>query len=116
MSSVEPLSPLDATFLELEDADVVHARLIARQDPQGALKLLQTKSSPDLLAVARALEQARLAERLNQRELAVENYARVADLWRNADAPQLRDARDEARAALQRLDADGRLRGELTRP
>ena len=29
---------------------------------------------------------------------------------------QLRDARDEARAALQRLDADGRLRGELTRP
>ena len=92
-----------------------HARLVARQDPQRALKLLQTKNSPDLLSTARALEQARLAERLGQRELAVENYARVADLWRNADAPQLRDARDEAHAALQRLDADGRLRGELTR-
>jgi hypothetical protein len=91
-----------------------HARLIARQDPQRALKLLQTKSAADLLSVARALEEARLAERVGQRELAVERYARVADLWRNADAPQLRDARDEARAALQRLDADGRLRGELT--
>ncbi|HKN66165.1 MAG TPA: hypothetical protein VJW73_07800, partial [Gemmatimonadaceae bacterium] len=86
----------------------------ARQDPQRALKLLQTKSSADLLTVARALERARLAERLGQRDRAVEEYARVADLWRNADAPQLRDARDEARSALQRLDADGRLRGELT--
>ena len=93
-----------------------HARLIARQDPQRALKLLQTKNAADLLTVARALERARLAERLGQREAAVEDYARVADLWRNADAPQLRGARDEARAALQRLDADGRLRGELTRP
>ena len=93
-----------------------HARLIARQDPERALKLLQSKSTSDLLTVARALEQARLAERLNKRELAVEQYARVADLWRNADAPQLRDARDEARSALQRLDADGRMRGELTRP
>ena len=92
------------------------ARLIARQDPRRAIKLLQTKSAADLLTVARALEEARLAERLGQRELAVEQYARVADLWRNADAPQLRDARDEARSALQRLDADGRMRGELTRP
>jgi len=91
-----------------------HARLVARQDPRRALKLLQTKSTTDLLTVARALEEARLAERLGQRQLAVERYARVADLWRNADAPQLRDARDEAHAALQRLDADGRLRGELT--
>jgi len=93
-----------------------HARLVARQDPQRALKLLQTKSAADLLTVARALERGRLAEKVGQRELAVEEYALVADYWRNADAPQLRDARDEARAALQRLDADGRLRGELTRP
>ena len=91
------------------------ARLVARRDPQRALKLLQTKNVPDLLSTARTLEQARLAERLGQRELAVESYARVADLWQNAEAQPLRDARDEARTALQRLDADGRLRGELTR-
>jgi eukaryotic-like serine/threonine-protein kinase len=93
----------------------IHARLVARQDPRRALALLQMKTGPDLLMVARALERARITERLGQREVAVENYARVADLWRNADASQLRDARDEARAAVQRLDADGRLRGELTR-
>ena len=92
----------------------IRARLVERQDPARALKILQVKSALDLLSVARTLERARIAERLRQRQLAVESYARVTDLWRNADAPQLRAARDEARAALERLDADGRLRAELT--
>jgi hypothetical protein len=45
----------------------------------------------------------------------VADYSHVAELWLNTDSPLLRDARDEARAALQRLDADGRMRAELTR-
>jgi eukaryotic-like serine/threonine-protein kinase len=94
--------------------ELMRARLQERQDPRRALVLLQGKGATDLLTATRALERARLAEQLGQRELAVESYARVADLWRNADAPQLRAARDEARTALQRLDADGRLRGTLS--
>jgi tRNA A-37 threonylcarbamoyl transferase component Bud32 len=91
----------------------VRARLVARQNPRRALTLLQSKSAYDIMVPARALQRARLAERLGERQLAVQSYARVADLWQNADAQQLRDARDEARAALQRLDADGRMRAEL---
>jgi hypothetical protein len=91
------------------------ARLVERADPRRALELLRGKSSGDLVAVARTFELGRVAERLGQRQLAVESYARVASLWRNADSRQLRDARDESRAALQRLDSDGRLRAELAR-
>jgi eukaryotic-like serine/threonine-protein kinase len=92
-----------------------HARLMERRDPQRALALLVSKASPGLLMGARALERARIEERLGQRSAAVDDYARVAALWQNTDSPQLRTARDEARAALQRLDADGRMRAELTR-
>jgi serine/threonine-protein kinase len=88
------------------------ARLVERTDPRRALELLRGKSTGDLVGVARTFELGRVAERLGQRQLAVESYARVADLWRNTDSPQLRDARDESRAGLQRLDSDGRLRAE----
>jgi hypothetical protein len=91
------------------------ARLVERSDPQRALKLLVAKSLPDVIAGARALERARIEERLGQRNQAVADYSHVAELWLNTDSPLLRDARDEARAALQRLDADGRMRAELTR-
>jgi serine/threonine-protein kinase len=90
------------------------ARLVERSDPQRALKLLVAKSLPDVIAGARALERARIEERLGQRNQAVADYSHVAELWVNTDSPLLRDARDEARAALQRLDADGRMRAELT--
>ena len=115
-TAITRFDALPDSILSLPLDRVYHARLIARSDPRGALRVLQTKNTVDLVTVVRVLEQARLEERLGQRELAVEHYGRVADLWHNTDAPQLRDARDEARTALQRLDADGRLRGELTRP
>ena len=93
----------------------IRARLVGRQDPRRALTMLTPLAgSYDILYPARALERGRLAEKLGQREIAVEAYERVADLWQNADSPQLRDARDEARAALSRLDADGRMRAELS--
>ena len=114
-TAITRFAALPDSVLSLPLDRLYHARLIARKDPQGALKVLQTKNTVGLLTVVRALEQARLEERLGRRELAVEHYGRVADMWRNTDSPQLRDARDEARTALQRLDADGRLRGELTR-
>jgi hypothetical protein len=104
---------LPDSILALPLDEFMRARLVARQDPRRALKVLEIRGNPDLLVPARALERARIAERIGDRPLAVESYARVVDLWQNADAPSLRDARDEARAALQRLDADGRMRAEL---
>jgi len=106
---------LPDSILALPLDELMRARLVARQDPRRALKLLEIRGSPDLLVPVRALERARIAERVGYRDLAVESYARVVDFWQNADAPPLRDARDEARAALQRLDADGRTRAELGR-
>ena len=93
--------------------EIIRARLVARQDPRRALRFLDIRGNPDLSVPVRLVERARIAERLGERGMAVESYARVADLWRNADAPQLRDARNEARTALQRLDSDGRMRAEL---
>jgi hypothetical protein len=105
--------PDSLVFVPLDQFN--RARLVERTDARRALGLLQGKSTGDLLSVAQTLERARVAERLGQRDLAVESYARVADLWRNTDNAQLRGARDEARGALQRIDSDGRLRAELAR-
>jgi eukaryotic-like serine/threonine-protein kinase len=52
-----------------------------------------------------ALEQARVAERLGQREKALQWYGFVAKVWRHAD-PELRPYVDEARSGLQRLTAE----------
>jgi serine/threonine-protein kinase len=52
-----------------------------------------------------ALEQARVAERLGQREKALHWYGFVAKVWRHAD-PELRPYVDEARSGLQRLTAE----------
>jgi hypothetical protein len=92
----------------------MRARLVAREDPKRALALLERRGTTgDLLAAARELERGRIAERLNDRERAVEAYAYVAAVWANADSPQLRDAVKEAKEAMERLDADGRLRKGL---
>jgi hypothetical protein len=48
------------------------------------------------------LERGRAFERLGRRELAMENYAFVADAWRTAD-PELQPYVRESRAALERL-------------
>ena len=101
---------LPDSILRLPFDRFIRAHLVARQDPQRALTLLRMKAGNDILGVAALLERARSAERVGLREEAVTAYARVADLWQNADAAPLRDARDEARQALHRLDPDGRMR------
>jgi hypothetical protein len=52
-----------------------------------------------------ALERARLAERMGEREKAKYWYGYVADLWRHAD-PELQPSVAEAREALGRLTAE----------
>ena len=92
----------------------IRARLVGRTDPKRALGMLNKMSeNVGLLYVARELERGRLAERVGDRETAVDAFAYVAAAWRNADSPQLRDAVKEAASALARLDADGKRRATL---
>ena len=92
----------------------VRARLVERTDPKRALAMLESKHfSPGLEAVARELEIGRLAEKTNDTRRAVEAYAYVANAWAHTDSEQLRNAMRESRAALARLDADGKLRAQL---
>ena len=76
--------------------------------------LTRMSTAMDLLYVARELERGRVAERLGEREQAVDAYARVAASWRNSESPPLRNAVKESNAAIGRLDADGRMRAALT--
>jgi hypothetical protein len=48
----------------------------------------------------------RVAERLHRPEVAMESYQWVTDVWHHAD-PEVRPGVDEARAALERLTAEG---------
>ncbi|MEP6622162.1 MAG: serine/threonine-protein kinase [bacterium] len=102
------------SVLSLPIDQFVRARLLERTDPRRALDLLgRMTSTSDILYTARQLERGRIAERINEREQAVDAYAFVVAAWRNADAGPLRDAVKEATAALTRLDSDGRLRANL---
>ena len=95
---------LSDTLFELPVDQFIRARLVARQDPKRALALLERSTSvSDLMYAARQLERGRLAEKLGDRERALDAYAYVAAVWRNAESPQLRDAAAEARTALGRL-------------
>jgi serine/threonine-protein kinase len=106
---------LSDSMITLPIDQFVRARLVARTDPKRALAMLSRMTpSVDLLYVARELERGRIAERLGEREQAVDAYAFVANAWRNTDAPPLRDAVKESTTALGRLDADGRMRAALT--
>ena len=106
---------LSDSIVDLPIDQFIRARLVARKDPKRALSLLSRMTpSVDLLYVARELERGRLAERLGEREQAVEAYAFVAAAWRHSDSPPLRDAVKESTVALGRLDADGRTRAALT--
>jgi serine/threonine-protein kinase len=53
----------------------------------------------------RMLQRGRVAERLGRREVALESYKWVADIWRTAD-PELQPFVTEARAGLARLTAE----------
>jgi tetratricopeptide (TPR) repeat protein len=92
----------------------MRARLIGKQNPRQAIDLLERHTNtPDLLYAVRELERGRLAERINDRERAVDAYSYVASVWRGAESPQLRDGAKEAADALKRLDSDGRVRAQL---
>src|SRR5580765_797074 len=92
----------------------IRARLVARTDPRRALEILERHAATTgLVYAARELERGRLAEKLGDRERAVDAYSFVAAIWQNADARPLRDAVKEANDALKRLDSDGRLRAQL---
>ncbi len=106
---------LPDTLVNLPFDRFVTARLIGKTNPKRAFALLERHTpSPDLLFTVRELERGRLAEKVGDRERAVDAYSFVAAAWHNADAPQLRDGAKEARDALQRLDSDGKVRAQLT--
>ncbi|MEO8335770.1 MAG: serine/threonine-protein kinase [bacterium] len=106
---------LSDTLFALPVDQFIRARLVARQDPTRALALLERATSTgDLMYGARQLERGRIAEKLGDRERAVDAYAYVTAVWRNAEPEPLRDAVKEARTALGRLDADGRMRAALS--
>jgi hypothetical protein len=92
----------------------IRARLVARTDPKRALDILERHMAvTGLVFAARELERGRLAEKIGDRDRAVEAYAYVAAIWVNAEPQQLKDAVRESNDALKRLDADGRLRAQL---
>jgi len=106
---------LSDSLISLPVDQFIRARLISRQDPRRALAILERMSTTgDLLYVARQLERGRIAERLGDKERAVDAFAYVAAAWRNSESEPLRDAVKEATGALARLDADGRTRAALT--
>ncbi len=86
------------------------ARLLAaRGDDRRAGALLERwrwggwgPSDPGPLFVLATLEHGRVAERLGEREKAIESYRFVRDVWRRAD-PELQPYVTEAREALGRL-------------
>ena len=66
----------------------------------------ETGDTAHLQRCKRVMQRGRVAERLHRREVAMESYQWVADMWQHAD-PELRPVVDEARAALERLTAEG---------
>jgi serine/threonine-protein kinase len=62
---------------------------------------------PTATEVSRALDVARAAERLGERELAIRGHQFVVDAWRHAD-PELQPYVTEARRALGRLTSEPR--------
>jgi serine/threonine-protein kinase len=108
---------LPDSAVDLPVDQFIRARLVGRHDPKRALMLLERASTTnDVLYVARQLERGRIAERLGDKERAVDAFGYVAAAWRNSESAPLRDAAKEARAALSRLDGDGRMRAALTAP
>ena len=83
---------------------LTEARVLATQGEDrkaaGLLDRYRLVGSP--LHIIATLERGRIAERLGERDVAVENYQRVVDFWRRAD-PQLQPYVREAHDGLARL-------------
>jgi serine/threonine-protein kinase len=88
---------------------VITAQLLARDGRHAEAAALLDRSQPvtslpDVVEGVRRLERARVAERLGQREMALDGYGYVAALWRAAD-PEVEPLAREAADALRRLSA-----------
>jgi serine/threonine-protein kinase len=96
--------------------DLIHIQLLAARGrvPDAAARLERPLGGfaggivP--FEVLRALERGRVNEKLGNRERAIEGYALVVRAWRNPD-PELQPYVAEARAALERLNAEPRKSG-----
>jgi hypothetical protein len=84
-----------AQLLSARHEDAKAARLLDRQ-------LVELFAPSDVLW---ALERARVADRMGDRDKASRNYHYVANIWRQAD-PELQPYVNEARQALARLTAE----------
>ena len=82
-----------ARLLEAQGKDSAAAAVLDWHDSGGPLYVLQR------------LEQAKIAERLGDRDEARRSYQFVVDMWRRAD-PELRPYVSDARAALMRLSGE----------
>jgi hypothetical protein len=83
---------------------LTEARVLATQgeDRKAADILDRYRSVFNPLHTIATLERGRIAERLGERDVAVDSYHRVVDFWRRAD-PELQPYVSEARAGLARL-------------
>lgn len=86
------------------DESLVRLRLHAVQGEDRTVleESERTWDLPRVTEVSRAIERARAAERLGERDRAMRAYQFVADAWRHAD-PELQVYVTESRRALQRL-------------
>jgi len=91
---------------------IVTARLLAQAGRHAEAAALLDRSRPvvalpEVLEGVRRLARARVAERLNQRDVAAEHYDYVASLWHRADPP-LQPLAREAREGLGRVGRERR--------
>jgi serine/threonine-protein kinase len=99
---------LDCDFDPLETALLLSA---AGRDREAYARLVpvfpRSTYAPRAIEGLWVLERARVAERLDERETAAEDYRWVAGIWRNAD-PELQPYVAEARAGLKRITGEPR--------
>jgi hypothetical protein len=84
--------------------------LVEQRQDREAWRILKGENAGNVLAPAPSsiiwcLLRGRVAERIGEPERAIESYAWVAGMWRNAD-PQLRPYVTEAREGLARLTSE----------
>ena len=85
-------------------SEITHAQLLeALHRDRDALAVVSVSGAGiDAYSILLTLERGRIAERLGEKEIAVDSYSRVAGMWQNGDAV-LQPYVKEARAALMRL-------------
>jgi len=109
-------SPDTAAFGASGIDDLVHSQLLAARDHVADAAALLDRPpvgfNPAIspVEVLRGLERGRVNERLGNRQRAIEGYSMVVQAWRNPD-PELESFVAEARAALERLNAEPRKSG-----